>query len=595
MKYNLDFKPLKIENGKYAIVAIISDENNQYNMTVPNYTFDDEKSAINFINNNRMSLLREFGISINNNSTSLVRVGNTESKEKEKSTTRQRTNSSSPRATKIEVSDPDENISYHYVKGEDGKYYVRVTYLKDKAIIENKPFDTPADARNYVKENHKAIEKIIYENKGKEKINNNSKDNNKDNNKAKNVPENNESNIWEVTVPEQNKDVKYYVVKSNDDYSDLYYVRVSLLDLNKDVDFPRTFFTRKGTIRYIENNYVKLEEKAYKKAGKEVSRTVVDNVEEVEEENQTRSNTDNKKLIGKLCIFGAGIVAGAILIGSCHSCAKGCKSATCNPTATAKVTFSPEPNATDEVVNVATQAPTQTPTQAPTEVPKVLSMSDIDLLAYNVFNEYVSKNANVKNTDNGAMTGSVITADDLVDVITILNINKLSTENYDLFSRLVSDKQPDAYFKNVDYLMANLIALNMQKHYVDKTNDGLIWFSPMMINNNDKEDVSSVEALIENIMAADLKDDKNTVQELTDKLIDTLENQTMLNRGDGFDRALYFELEVLSNCAKDTMTSTQRDTIRYIKETKRISTNMSIENILSDVKSVGCYSIFSTV
>ncbi len=565
MEYNLDFKTLKTENGEFAIVAVISTKDGVYNMPVPNYRFEDEESANNFINNNRMSLLSQLGIVANGSN--------------ERSTPGQKSNDSSYKPVKITVPEPDKNVEYHVLKNQEGKYYVRVTFFGSEGEIPDKSFDTLPDAEKFVIENYKNIEKLLYEKYGNGKINDGSTK----------VKGKGQEDVLEVTIPGQDENIKYYVVRDDIEYLNCFYICVEVLDANQKINIFKNFFNQEKAVKYIEENYDELAKKAYKKANKGVR-------------GKNDDGEKTGKIVGTVCLIGAAGILTAALVSSCHSCAKGSGKATDpkngvtvnitnTPNSSLNPSQTPSGTSTEDVVLI----PSQAPTEAPTEEPNVLSMSDIDLLAGNVFDEYVSKNVNVKITDNGAMNGSVITSNDLIDVITILNINKLSTENYDLFSKLVSDKQPGAYFKGVDDLVANLMSLNMQKYYGEKTTEGMIWFSSMMLNDNDRKDMNSFEGLIEGIMNASLEGNKSKTQELTDNLIKILDDPTMLNRGDGFDRGLYYELSVFLNCVGKNITKKQYDRIVKIMSSKREATNVRIEKILSNVMSIGCYAIIDLV
>lgn len=478
---------------------------------------------------------------------------------------------------KIKLSDPDENVKYYWFKGEDNKYYIKVIYLDVEEVLEGLAFNTSKEAIGYIELKHKDIENSIYRNLKKFE---------QEGKKEKTTITNTSTEgIWEVKIPSQKDNIKYYVVKSIDEYADLYYIRVYLSDLKKEINFPRLYLSKENAKKYIERKYAKLEERAYKRVNKETSRA---KSSKENNEVQTRSentNSENRGIVGKLCIYGAGLLTAAVLIGSCHSCAKGCGSATCNPTVTVKMTNSPEPKKTPEPTEVITV----------TESAVTIDEKYINTMSEEVLEGYMSANSSFGSINNGGVNGSTITASDIKNAIAILNIDELSINNYDTFRSIVSDKQPDAFLNEADIVMQNIMANNMQiyasKKYNPNSNKrlkGLLWLSPLLIDETDRADMEFVEGLIERIIQADLDGDVNTAFKLTEELCKILNSQFMKNRGNGFARALYHELEFVLSCAGNSMSEDVYNNIASIKENMRESTYVAIMNILTSLKDYGC-------
>lgn len=658
MKYNIDFKPCNLGTGLYGVQFIIKPMdgmNNEFVMEMPGHTFLSEDRALEYINKNRAILLSEVGLLLNNSdilnkkieqekksspSTRTVKVDipdamenfkyhivyeegkyyarvtyldhkyvlrdhpfdtrndarnfiRTEHKNYEKTFVSGLTkNNGSEKknnepkkivikktTTKVDIPNLDDRFGYNIVTRSDGKSYIEVRYLTDYEIIESMPFDTKEAARDYVLANHEKIEKTVLKNVG---------DTNKGTDK-KEKDKKESDDIIEVTVPDQNKNVKYFVVKNFDAYCDFYFVRVHLLDLDKNIDFSRKFYDKEEVIDYIKKNHTRLAEDAVEMANN--NKTVRSNTNN---NNESENKDKRARIIGKLCIFGAGALTAAVLIGSCHSCAKGCNTATCSPSATVRITASPKPEPTEAPVVTSSPVPTQEAIL--TFAPIAITTDYIDEMSEDVLKGYMDSNSSFGSINNGGISGSTITASDIKNAIAILNIDELSINNYDTFRSIVSDKQPDAFLNEADYVMQNLMANNLQTYAMkkydpnsDKKLEGLLWLSPMLIDEDDRKDMQLVEEKIENIMQADLNGDRDSVETISEELRDMLNSQPMKNRGNGFDRALYHELEVVLNCANNTMTEDVYNNLASIKETERESTYVGIMNILSNVNEYGCY------
>lgn len=383
---------------------------------------------------------------------------------------------------------------------------------------------------------------------------------------------------------------KYYVVKSNDKY-DAYYIRVSLANNGNyigDVDFSQMYFEKNQAISYVKNNYLKLKRDALN--------ALINN----RKADRTSGTSDNNKGIskgGRIVIYAAtaAVLAGTIALASCQSCkGKGTKNATNEDDAIFKTEI-PKTNTSTKEPESNTQAPVLS-TPDVVESSNRFSEDDINNMSQDVLDGYMKVNSSMDVINNGGLNGSKITSEDLKNVIAILNIDELSMESYDTFKEIVSNSQPDAFSNNVDFILTNLMASNMQEYAMkkydpnsDKKLSGLLWLSPMIMDETDRHDMELIEGKIERIMQEDLNGDKDKVRELAKELRNMLNSQSMKNRGNGFDRALYYELETLITCSKDSMTKDQRNNIISVKEAKRETTYVAIMNILSNIRDYGCY------
>lgn len=326
----------------------------------------------------------------------------------------------------------------------------------------------------------------------------------------------------------------------------------------------------------------------------------------------------NDKKAGKIAFFGLGALAGvvttAIILTSCEGCkGKGTKRATSTPTATAIITpYMPEePNVTESVTlipgNISTVTETPVPTSvpvietpAPTKVPvtetpapteEALSGAFIENKSVELFNEYFDISSSIKGvTKENNLIGNVFTAEDFKRAITILNIDNLSLEHYDVFRELVSNKEPNALYSQNNRFMASLVAMNMDNYEVNKTTDNFILFSPLLLDENEQKDMQELEKLIIKSLNSNLEKGSSKTISSIKELKDLLSDQKMLNRSNGFNMIKWAYLEIIYNECQNKMTNNQYRFIGKHKESMRVASYQGIMNILNNTnKDYGCY------
>ena len=468
-----------------------------------------------------------------------------------------------------------EEIKFDVLKQNDYTYRIMATVEGKDYIMSGLSFGCEDKAWEYINLHEKELIKKFKPRKKSA------------NNKKKEVKKNNKDEFYEITYPNQDSNLRFFAVK---DENDLYEVYI----LIKDINYRYILENEKFSEVYYAEDYVRTNAKYLEKKANEIrndkllnNNYVSDNNSIECEEEYSQEERDTKKG-GIIAIFAAGALAGittaAILLTSCPSgCkGKGTKNATDKNNAIVINTSTPRPTAAidDQVTLAPSTTPYVTPAQTvmPTEVVDTITIEVLENKSNEILDSYMKINPEISNMEvvsDGQLIGYTVTSEDIERAIIILNSNSLSLNNYNVFREYVSDKNIDALYQQNEFFMCNIIALNIKNYYMDNASK-FISLSPLLLNENDRKDMEYVEELVKS---------GNVSQ-----LIDVLDNQKMLNRGNGFDKILVMYLEYINNTRQNSMSSNTRNRIRDIKSVKQESSYVGIMNMLKDAKNdYGCF------
>ena len=271
--------------------------------------------------------------------------------------------------------------------------------------------------------------------------------------------------------------------------------------------------------------------------------------------------------------------------------------------------------ATSDSINkssIETEAPTAEPTEVelatevPTPTPDSLTVAVIEDMAKDILTDYQNTNKNINDSidiiEDGQLVNFQLEESDIKNAITILNVDELSQEHYPTFQELIKGKEVDGFYGRNENFMASAMMKNIQSYYQDKNTDNFIWFSPLLLNEDDKAEIAKIEGIIIETLKANLgydailqnsnSSEKATVQELIKSFINEVDlNIVNSKNSNGIYHIVAFYCDLLENTCQNTISEMQLASLQDIEDRFEDKAYIGTMNILNtaNTNNYGCY------